>query len=87
VSHDDLCLGINRGLRVVALNVAVLSLEDAAFRIGEVALRFRFWRRRCRRFAGWLLIIVLARGLLGLGFRLRLQFCLGGNQLAKGHNG
>src|SRR5262245_6590880 len=39
--HDDLSLRVDRGLRVVALDIAVLGLEDAAFGIGEVALRLR----------------------------------------------
>ena len=41
-SHDDLRLRVDRGLRIVAMDVAVLDLEDAALGIGEVALR-----RRC----------------------------------------
>jgi len=71
VRHDDLRVSIDRGLCIVALDVAVLGLEDAAFGIGEVALRFRFWCCRRRRFAWWLLVNFRTRGLLGrrLGFR------------------
>src|SRR5829696_6099923 len=36
---DDLHGPIDSGLRVVALDVAILGLQDAALRIGEVALR------------------------------------------------
>src|SRR5579883_848415 len=39
VRHDDLRRRIDRSLRVVALDVAVLGLQDAAVRIGEIALR------------------------------------------------
>src|SRR5665213_1192604 len=39
VCHDDLRRRIDRGLGVVALDVAVLGLEDTALGIGEVALR------------------------------------------------
>src|SRR5580700_9252818 len=51
MSEDDLGLAIDRRLGVVALDVAILGLQDAALRIGEVALRlavrFRARRRRC----------------------------------------
>jgi hypothetical protein len=47
VRHNDLRVSVDRGLCIVALDVAVLGLEDAAFGIGEVALRFRFGC--CRR--------------------------------------
>jgi len=40
VRHDDLRVSVDRGLCIVALDVAVLGLEDAALGIGEVALRF-----------------------------------------------
>jgi hypothetical protein len=53
VRHNDLRVSVDRGLCIVALDVAVLGLEDAAFGIGEVALRFRFWCCRRRRFARW----------------------------------
>jgi hypothetical protein len=36
--HDDLRRAIDHGLGIEALDVAVLGLEDAALRIGEVAL-------------------------------------------------
>jgi hypothetical protein len=39
VGDDDLRRGIDRSLRIVALDVAVLGLEDAALPIGEVVLR------------------------------------------------
>jgi hypothetical protein len=39
-SHDDVRLRVDR-LRIVAPDVAVLGLEDAALGIGEVALRLR----------------------------------------------
>jgi hypothetical protein len=42
VRHDDLRVSVDGGLCIVALDVSVLGLEDAAFGIGEVALRFRF---------------------------------------------
>ena len=38
VRHDDLRRRIDRGLRVVALDVAVFGLQGADVRIGEVAL-------------------------------------------------
>ena len=47
-SDNDLALGIDGGLRVVALHVSVAGLEDAALRIGEVSLRLRVWKRRFR---------------------------------------
>ena len=37
--HDDLMGTIDRGLGVVALDVTVLGLQDAALRVGEIALR------------------------------------------------
>ena len=51
VRHDDLRRRIDRGLRVVALDVAVFGLQNAAVRIGEVALALAVglilgWRRR-----------------------------------------
>ena len=56
VRDDDLGLAIDGGLRIVALDVAVLGLQDAALRIGEVALRLRIGlaARRRRRLAGLL---------------------------------
>src|ERR1700738_4968113 len=39
VRDDDLRRAIHRSLRVVGLNEPVLALQDAALRIGEVALR------------------------------------------------
>src|SRR5260370_8823195 len=39
VRDDDLRRAIHRSLRVIGLNEPVLALHDAAFRIGEVALR------------------------------------------------
>jgi len=44
VRHDDLRRLIDCGLRVVALNLTtILGLQDAALRIGEVALRLAVW--------------------------------------------
>lgn len=43
VREDDLGFAVDGGLRIVALDVAVLGLEDAAFRIGEVALCLWAW--------------------------------------------
>src|SRR4029077_5934439 len=53
VRDNDLGACVDGGLRVISLNEAILRLHDAAFRIGEVALRFGIGlsRRRCRRFA------------------------------------
>ncbi len=79
---------IDSGLRVVALDVAVLGLQDAALRIGEVALRLAvglLFRRR-RRLA--VLLAPLRYALLfrlrpaplllfGGGFGFRFQFGLG----------
>src|SRR5713226_1279641 len=39
VRDDDLRRAIHRSLRVIGLNEPVLALHDAAFGIGEVALR------------------------------------------------
>ena len=39
MGDDNLGLGIDRGLGVIALDITILGLQDAAFRIGEVALR------------------------------------------------
>jgi hypothetical protein len=41
LGDDDLCRGVDRGLRVEALDEAVLGLYDQALRIGEVVLRPR----------------------------------------------
>src|SRR5215217_7258665 len=91
---DDLHGPIDSGLRVVALDVAILGLQDAALRIGEVALRLaiglRF--RRCRRpaalfpvFRKALLLCLFAPPLLlfGGGFGLGLQRGLGFPDLLK----
>ena len=88
MGDDDLRLRIDSGLRIVALDVAVLGLQDAAFRIGEVALRLavRLLFRRRRRppvllasFRDALLLGLVPAPLLRLGrrFGFRLQFSLG----------
>src|SRR4029077_18731131 len=66
--HDDLGLAIDRRLRVVALDVSVLGLQDAALVIGEVALRLAVGLGRRRR---WRLAVLLATfgNPLGLGRR------------------
>ncbi len=49
--NDDLVVGIDRGLGIVALDEAVLGAQDAAVRVGEVALRLILGER----VLGWLL--------------------------------
>src|SRR6478752_6093309 len=67
VRHDDLIIRIHCSLRVVALDVAVLGLENSALGIGEVALRFRLrflrWRR-CFAARSRLIVLLLPCGLL-----------------------
>ena len=88
MGHDDLGLRIDSGLRVVALDVTILGLQDAALRIGEVALRLAIGlgSRRCRRpavlFASLRKALLFRRRpaphlLFGRGFGFRLQFRLG----------
>src|SRR4029077_21035140 len=52
--HDDLMGTIDRGLGVVTLDVTVLGLQDAAFRVGEIALRLAVGLRFRRRLAALL---------------------------------
>ena len=81
--HDDLCLGIDRGLSVEGLHEAVLRLHDPAFGIGEVLLGFGTGLAgggngfRTRLLAAFGLPLLLCRSLLfdlGFGARLRLGF-------------
>src|SRR4029077_2950423 len=53
VRDNDLGVSVDRCLCVIGLGEAFLRLHDAAFRVGEVALRLgiRFVRWWCRRFA------------------------------------
>src|SRR5687768_8427862 len=67
---DDLMPGIDRGLRVVALDEAVLGLEDAALGVGEVALRLVF--RDARR--GRLLAFAARRATLAIVLAARRRF-------------
>ncbi|ESW76192.1 hypothetical protein X772_32340 [Mesorhizobium sp. LSJC280B00] len=76
------------GLRIVALNVTVLGLQDAASRIGEVALRLALrlrlrWRRRLAVLLAALCLALLLRLVpaahlfFGGGLGFGLQFGLG----------
>src|SRR5258707_4425903 len=69
VRYNDLGACVDRGLCIVGLSEAILRLHDAAFRIGEVALRLGIGlvRRRRRRFAR----LLAAFGLALLAFRPR----------------
>src|SRR6185437_1129834 len=61
---------IDRGLGVVALDVTVLGLQDAAFRVGEIALRLAVGLRFRRRLAALLAAFGVQRG-LGLAYLLK----------------
>lgn len=82
VGDDDLGFAINGGLRVITLDVAILGLQDAAFRIGKIALRrpvgLIFWRlwRLAVLFASLSLALFLGLGLQAALF-LRRSFGLG----------
>src|SRR5437762_13508426 len=92
VSDDGLLRSIDCGLRVIALDVTILGLQDAALRFGEVALRLAvllLFRRR-RWLAGLLAAFFLAllfrlfaasHLFCGGGFGFRLQLRLGGTDL------
>src|SRR5258708_15134808 len=77
---NDLVLGIDRGLGVVALDEAILGLHDPALGIGEIALcvvlGHAAWRLAFAAPLGRHLA-VLARTLAGGGLRLRLERRLG----------
>ena len=86
--HDDLGLCIDGGLRVVALDVAVLGQKHAALGIGEVSLRLALGLLFGRR--GRLAVLLASLGdallfrlfpapclLRGGGFGLRLQLGFG----------
>ena len=88
VCNDDLRSAVDGRLRVIALDEAILGFENAAFRIGEVALCL--WGRlvgwRCGGLAGLLAALGLtallllgldATLLVGCGLRLSLQLGLG----------
>src|SRR5258707_424813 len=80
VRDNDLGACVNGGLCVIGLIEAILRLHDAAFRIGEVALRLGIGlvRRRCRRFARLLAAFGLALlFLFGLDTTLFLRLQLG----------
>ena len=94
VSDDDLCLGVDRGLRVVALDIAVLGLQDATVRVGEVALALAVGlaSRGRRRLAVFLATfgdaLLLGRGspaclLRRGGFGFRIQLGLGRTDLGQ----
>src|SRR5260370_7875816 len=80
VRDDGLRRAIHRSLRVIGLNEPVLALHDAAFRIGEVALRLAVrGAARRPRLLTWLLAprrpaLLFRRG---AGPRLRLGCRLG----------
>lgn len=82
VGDDDLGFAINGGLRSITLDVAILGLQDAAFRIGKTALRrpvgLIFWRLRrlAVLFASLSLALFLGLGLQAALF-LRRSFGLG----------
>ncbi|MCP3468697.1 hypothetical protein [Bradyrhizobium sp. CCGUVB23] len=88
VCNDDLRFAIDGRLRVITLDEAVFGFENAAFRIGEVALglcgRLVGWRRgglagllATLSLAALLLLGLDATLLVGRGLGLRLQFSLG----------
>jgi hypothetical protein len=60
VRYDNLRLRIDRRLCVIALDVTILGLEDAALGIGEVALRLWFRHCRRRRFVGPIAAVPMA---------------------------
>src|SRR5580658_9476184 len=73
VGDDHLRRRVDRRLRIVALDEAVLGFHDAAFGIGEVLLRFgvRLFGWRAGGPAGFLAALGLSP-LLGLGLRFGL---------------
>src|SRR6266851_6035607 len=77
MGDDDLRRTVHGGLRIEALDVAVLGLQDAALRIGEVALRLAvgLLARRRRLRAG---LFAACRLALLLGRRPPLSLLLGG---------
>src|SRR5215469_535104 len=92
VCDNDLCRGIDGGLCVVALDVAVLGQQNAAVGVSEVALCLAVGLRVGRRRGGAVFLASLSetlrvgRGLplgffFGGGFGFGLQCGLGGAQL------
>src|SRR5215469_15170495 len=92
VCDNDLCRGIDGGLCVVALDVAVLGQQNAAVGVSEVALCLAVGLRVGRRRGGAVFLaslseaLSLGRGLtpgffFGGGFGFGLQCGLGGAEL------